>query len=560
MSTLTVGISVLRLVSTLCALVVFVSYCVLPGKRKHPRIFVVYISGLVTVWQSLSASYIFGNEGKNVFCSADGVSSADYSNARCTVQGLGIVWLSVAATCWCFALILNLHLEVVWASAAMKRRHWILHLISWGLPTILVGLAIKMQAVQYLSRGLCSVNLEYEKYIVQTPYLVIGCSIWCVHTATTFWLWRNVLPKAISALRRSPRPSMDSNRELINPPVSNEEYSQVEPQIGETRHRRERSIPDKIPKPVTSGRRRGISDASETSTPEGDKPSFAGVQFVQIRLVVFATIVIGLVLAYALLYQKDLENINDMVRRNDGNKILDDLLTCVYDRLISSPQLTLGRASAECRRSIARQTGFRFPAFWRRLLAELILSSPGFIITFSLGWRLLPDWIDMVTDWKDQKRSAEIAQAPPGALSNSSVDLLVAPTRARASSKSSVVTGGGSRDIPLSTFTYSSGVSSSVLSTSASSGSPPLGRAALPPAVRSLGEQYSPLGSPPNSSLQAFLSSPSPAWTAPTMTIRTTNTSLTTIVDEASPADYRLGPLSASVSEREAFGPQFRPW
>lgn len=104
-------ISVLRLISTICALLVFISYIILPGKREHPRVFVLYISGALVLAQILTPSWFFGDEGRNVFCAADGVTNAQFdTNAACAVQGIGILWAWLAMMSWCVVLIVNMHM------------------------------------------------------------------------------------------------------------------------------------------------------------------------------------------------------------------------------------------------------------------------------------------------------------------------------------------------------------------------------------------------------------------------------------------------------------------
>ncbi|TPX64156.1 hypothetical protein SpCBS45565_g06134 [Spizellomyces sp. 'palustris'] len=104
-------IGILRIISGSSAFLVSISYLVLPGKREHPRIFVLYISFLLAMWHWMGMSYFFGDKGRSVFCAKDGVARATLeNNVFCAMQGLGMVWASIALTCWGLVVVLNLHL------------------------------------------------------------------------------------------------------------------------------------------------------------------------------------------------------------------------------------------------------------------------------------------------------------------------------------------------------------------------------------------------------------------------------------------------------------------
>ncbi|TPX61845.1 hypothetical protein PhCBS80983_g00752 [Powellomyces hirtus] len=598
--------SMVRLISSVCALTVFISYAVLPGKRQYPRIFILYISGLLIVYQMLGASYFYGNEGKNVYCAEDGVTASSFqTNKVCAIQGVGILWASTATGFWCIVTILNLHLQIVWSSTCLARYPWVLHMCCWTFPTIIAIFAIDLKAIEYVSRGICTITQDLEPLLVFVPLGFCAGVIWAIHTATTLWLWskrlRLVFVRPLwpcSKRANSQQESREGNR--MDSAVE-EESGMMPPS----------SRPPSLFSEWSPTRSRPTSINTTTTLVANSNPGpkeLAGVRTVQSRLLLFAGVILLFVFTYAMFYRKDVLSIQDAMKPSlfNGTDItgidtiglnitttpLEDLAACVHQYLnprASQKRLAEGEnVYTVCMLKLAAVNRISLPPMWRRVLAELTISISGICLLSVLGWRLVPDWQEW---WAEKQGFAyhtrrKLLRVLTSPLAPSSED--DDPPRRRGAGGGATNSSIPSPSLELSIFkTSPSHNPSSLVSASHSSkSSTTLNRSAFPTSssIRSGGK--SPASSILNNSNNHYppstassgsngrsgyylrnhtLNSPSPPMpTFPTpahyfvveQNLQPPPQGLSRTYSNASQSQ----PLSKSMSEREAFGPNFKAW
>ncbi|KAJ3182319.1 hypothetical protein HDU87_008481 [Geranomyces variabilis] len=568
----------------------------------------------------LGASWLYGDQGRNVFCAADGVTSASWeSNAACAIQGVGIIWASTATGCWCVATILNLHMQIVWSSDFMARHRWLLHLTSWGIPTIIAGFATDLEAVEYDSRGICTVNGQYEAYLVFVPLGIISAVIWFLHSCTTLWVWRQTCLRNLSWQTFTWSSLKDMGSAFARGPRADVAVVEDEEGVvqggGKDEMRPTSQFSDPLSTTSSATTLNNIlAIPTEPPTPRTkDGSELEGVRAVQRRLIMFAGVIMSFLVMYAVFYHEDVSRIQSSLQEAPFNATapsfypqfaanpttpLEDLVVCVHNM----GALASGAPAVyeTCTRALADAGRLSLPEMWRRVLAELTISIAGICLLAVLGWRLVPDWRDYWADRKERQYRAARNRGQIGALLPP-ISTLRLPRRSTASASARSAGGlttagnnsasaGGGIIIPppleLATFKISPGSNFHTLSSMslspASKSSPSFGR---PPPAASVRSRS---GSGNSSNLVAnYLrrTPPSPGaghlggGISPPLPVRVTalggggggtlasdSASLSSNAPSVNLPPFSLGAcesihtLSKSVSEREAFGPQFRPW
>ncbi|KAJ3015961.1 hypothetical protein HKX48_004300, partial [Thoreauomyces humboldtii] len=389
----------MRVISTFGAFLVVVSYAVLPGKRTFPRIYILFVFVLTMIWSGFGASLLYGQQGRAVFCAGDGVTSATLRNNRaCAVQGVSIIWASIGTGCFCMLTILNIHLQVVWSCSWLLRNRWLAQTIGWLFPTFIAGLAIGTGSIEYLSRGICTVTQQYEGGLVFAPLIVLAVLVWALHTATTLWLWRRTW--GMRGSPTSPRFWGLGFGRTNTPIPSLVVPSLVMPDLAVDD---EACNPSAIATEKATPRRLSLGTAAAT-TPDGTE--LAGVRFVQLRLIVFGTVLGGFAVMYAIFYQQDVGRIRAAIRVTDAvdgasvaTSPLQDLVACIH---AAQASLTMGGPAIvrTCANQLEASGRMPLPRFWRRLVSELTISLGGVCLFAVIARRLFYDW----RDWFDERR------------------------------------------------------------------------------------------------------------------------------------------------------------
>ncbi|KAJ3014233.1 hypothetical protein HKX48_005272, partial [Thoreauomyces humboldtii] len=383
-------LTVVRCVSILSALVIVVSYAVLPGKRKFPRIYILFMATLVVLWQAIGMSYGFGKRGQDVFCVGDGVTSASFeTNTVCAVQGVALVWAACATACWCVAFIAHMHLQIAWNSSWLARHRWFPHVVSWGLPSLLAAFAIWKQSIEYVSRGICTVSDGYEGLLVFTPLITAAVLVCSLHTATTVYLWR----VARKSRRRigSWQPTTTSRRGGGDDVSMSGWNGSGDGETGSV---------------YTTNTMNTLATGRPLVVVAKGGTQLEGVRPVQARLLIFAIVLIALAVTYAMFVTTDLGRVSAAMVPTPWSaestvpvfatpsiltSPLEDLVACIH-AAGTSPTSSRDEVVFTCAQSLASSGRIALPELWRRVLAEFVISIGGFCLLGVLGWRLVADW------------------------------------------------------------------------------------------------------------------------------------------------------------------------
>ncbi|KAI7904604.1 uncharacterized protein BX663DRAFT_502931 [Cokeromyces recurvatus] len=180
---------IIRFISAILSLVLVISYCVLPDKRRHPSLLILNLS-IAIFFFNMSVFFSIANP-KRLQCAANGISPGEIgSNSLCAAQGAILIFGSFATILWCAALILNLHVHTVWNSNIFANKYIFLNIICWGIPATIMVIAIALHAIKFEFANLCLVSMNYIFPLFFYPLAAIVCPSFLVHIATFFYIAR----------------------------------------------------------------------------------------------------------------------------------------------------------------------------------------------------------------------------------------------------------------------------------------------------------------------------------------------------------------------------------
>ncbi|ORZ00934.1 hypothetical protein BCR43DRAFT_453162 [Syncephalastrum racemosum] len=189
---------IVRSVSAACVLIIVVSYLVLPDKRRHPTVLVLFL-GISVFLFSMVAFFSVGNT-KALQCASDGIRAADQDNNKlCAAQGAILVFASFASVVWCSILILNLHLHTVWNSTFLVNKYILMNIIGWGVPSAMMGVALGLHAVKFEFANLCLVSIDYIFDIFFYPLAAFVCPAFLIHILTFFYIGKIAIREGVQS-------------------------------------------------------------------------------------------------------------------------------------------------------------------------------------------------------------------------------------------------------------------------------------------------------------------------------------------------------------------------
>ncbi|KAI1319837.1 hypothetical protein EDD11_002831 [Mortierella claussenii] len=174
---------VLKGVSAVLALVLAISYVVLPDKLQHPSNLILF-AALATALFDAAVALSYGNP-KRVQCAANGITTAtSYNNSLCTIQGAWLLFGAIATTAWLSIVIVNLHLHTVWNSDWLSRKAWLSHTIGWLIPAAFAVIAVVTKSIGWNNSNMCMATQETSNALLFIPLGVIMIPAAMLHIAT----------------------------------------------------------------------------------------------------------------------------------------------------------------------------------------------------------------------------------------------------------------------------------------------------------------------------------------------------------------------------------------
>ncbi|KAI9222987.1 hypothetical protein BC828DRAFT_403550 [Blastocladiella britannica] len=215
---------IVRAVSSVAALYVFVSYLVLPNKRKHPAIIVFFFAMAMTFW--MGNIWLSFPDARQVQCAVDAQSGDGLSevlesrfatNQQCTIQGTFLVFFAHLAIVWAVYLVFNLHLSAVWRSNFLERNFHSTSLFCWLWPLGFTIAAYGMGAIEYNAGATCFLSVAQSGTLFFYPLAgLIGVAT-LLHSWTFLTIARSSFKESMSLDNSGPMSQTGSRNKSADP-------------------------------------------------------------------------------------------------------------------------------------------------------------------------------------------------------------------------------------------------------------------------------------------------------------------------------------------------------
>ncbi|TPX61928.1 hypothetical protein PhCBS80983_g00879 [Powellomyces hirtus] len=173
-------------ISFLCAVFICITYVVLPGRRRYQG-FLILMNNIGLALYT-GSSLVALPDAKAVQCAADGITGATYENTRCAVQGMvftaGVQLCLFAAV----AVVVNLHMNVVWRSTIMERHQYVVYTAVLAVAAVLTALTAHYRAIEAMPGFLCTIAIDHADNIFFYPQMVGVFGMLLLHVATGIWM------------------------------------------------------------------------------------------------------------------------------------------------------------------------------------------------------------------------------------------------------------------------------------------------------------------------------------------------------------------------------------
>ena len=173
------------LLSMAGSLLIIFTFLAWPDIRTEPRKILLYLSIADFV---AAASYLHGT-----------IEDFKENSTDCIVQSALSTFSNVSSFFWTMSLAVYLYVTIVKVDKTRADKLlWIFHLISWGIPLIIVVSAVSCGGLgyddSYISVGWCWVDLDNEFYLL---WILLAGKIWELLAYITlpflyFWMKRRI--------------------------------------------------------------------------------------------------------------------------------------------------------------------------------------------------------------------------------------------------------------------------------------------------------------------------------------------------------------------------------
>ncbi|GJJ68314.1 hypothetical protein EMPS_00660 [Entomortierella parvispora] len=180
---------ILKGISAGLALILVISYLLLPDKLQHPSNLILF-AAISTCIFSAAVALSYGDP-KRVQCATHQpipttaiVTSTSYNNNLCLAQGGWLIFGAIATTAWLSLVIVNLHLHTVWNSSWLARRAWLSHTIGWIIPAAFAAIAVVTKSIGWNNSNMCMATQDTSNALLFIPLGVIMVPSILLHIAT----------------------------------------------------------------------------------------------------------------------------------------------------------------------------------------------------------------------------------------------------------------------------------------------------------------------------------------------------------------------------------------
>ncbi|GBB98155.1 hypothetical protein RclHR1_03150018 [Rhizophagus clarus] len=180
---------IIKSISAIFSGFVLISYIILPKRRSHPSIMLLFISLSIFLYSSNVFFSIFNQ--KKIQCVDNITPSTQENNTLCAIQGAFLIFAAQASTIWAGIVMLNFHLHTVWDSNLLANKYIYIHLIAWGIPSLLTLIALTTASIKYQFGGFCTVAINIANELYFYPMLTIVIPSFLIHLYTSYHIFKS---------------------------------------------------------------------------------------------------------------------------------------------------------------------------------------------------------------------------------------------------------------------------------------------------------------------------------------------------------------------------------
>eukprot|EP00002_Diphylleia_rotans_P025120 TRINITY_DN4972_c0_g2_i3.p1 TRINITY_DN4972_c0_g2~~TRINITY_DN4972_c0_g2_i3.p1 ORF type:complete len:451 (-),score=66.70 TRINITY_DN4972_c0_g2_i3:91-1443(-) len=141
---------IVSIFSLISSVFMCITWAIFPVKRLFPSIMVMYLS-FCSFWISIGSLMNLAPV-RDIHC-VDEVTYGNYQLPACTFQGILLHFFPLSAAFWWLSLAINMHQMIVMENKQYDRLHKYYHMMSWGIPSILVIAALADRQYEYFPSG-----------------------------------------------------------------------------------------------------------------------------------------------------------------------------------------------------------------------------------------------------------------------------------------------------------------------------------------------------------------------------------------------------------------------
>ncbi|RKP07668.1 hypothetical protein THASP1DRAFT_16710, partial [Thamnocephalis sphaerospora] len=180
--------TIARTISGILMIYLFISYLVLPNKRKHPSLLIFFATFSVMIFSSVGFFTI--SDPHTFQCANEITKSTMRNNTACGIQGGLLILGSFGSCVWIALIILNLHVHTVWGKQWMNKHYRWIVAGGWIYCIAFTVIPFAMDEVQYEFAELCLVSKQYSLELFFYPLAVAVFPAAALHIWTVMFIIR----------------------------------------------------------------------------------------------------------------------------------------------------------------------------------------------------------------------------------------------------------------------------------------------------------------------------------------------------------------------------------
>ncbi|KAJ3121256.1 hypothetical protein HK098_003826 [Nowakowskiella sp. JEL0407] len=170
------------------ALLVFLSYVILPGYQARPRDLILYSAGSLFLWQA--TVFFAAGDTRRIQCTDQFTASTQFSNKFCAVQSGLVIFGAFSIVLWASVLIINLHLHLVWKKNYIDRFIIPVHIFVIIVVALMTFLPLYFGYMKYEFGSTCFVTQEQSNKFFFFPLAAIIFPMFLLHFVTFIFITR----------------------------------------------------------------------------------------------------------------------------------------------------------------------------------------------------------------------------------------------------------------------------------------------------------------------------------------------------------------------------------